>query len=192
MPPRSNRTRYTILGTLTFGPKTGYDIKKFIKETISNFWHESYGQIYPTLKRLAFEGLVTRNVEEQDGKPARNVYGLTASGRVELREWLVEPAARSVPRIEILLKLFFGAEVSGEENLRHVQRHRSELERGLALCVETENKLKAELHDEPGLPYWLLGVRQGILVQRALLQWCDEADEVIGRLARGEGNHQTS
>jgi DNA-binding PadR family transcriptional regulator len=192
VPPRSNRTRYTILGTLTFGPKTGYDIKKFIKGTISNFWHESYGQIYPTLKRLAFEGLVTRRVEEQNGKPARYIYELTGLGREELREWLVEPAARSVPRIEILLKLFFGAEVSAEENLRHVRRHRGELERGLALCVETENKLKSELHDEPGLPYWLLGVRQGILVQRALLQWCDEADEVIGRLERREGNDKAS
>ena len=42
---RSNRTRYTVLGTLTHGPMTGYDIKKFIESSINNFWRESYGQI---------------------------------------------------------------------------------------------------------------------------------------------------
>jgi DNA-binding PadR family transcriptional regulator len=176
---RSNRTRYTVLGTLTHGPRTGYDIKKFIEGSIANFWRESYGQIYPTLKALAAEGLVTREVQEQEGKPDRYVYSLTDAGRSELREWLVEPAEPQVPRLELLLKLFFGAEVSVEANLRHVERHREHLEAGLARCEEIERYLKDSQRDAPGLPFWLMGLRQGILVQEAQLAWCDEATKTL-------------
>ncbi len=176
---RTNRTRYTVLGTLSLRPMTGYDIKKFIQQSIANFWHESYGQIYPTLKQLDGEGLVTRKVQTQTGKPDRYVYSLTEVGRTELREWLAEPAERQVPRVELLLKLFFGAEISPEENLRHVERHREELRGGVAFCQETARRLQEQKAGAPGLPFWLLGLRQGILVQEALLAWCDEAEEVL-------------
>lgn len=176
---RNNRTRYTVLGTLTHGPRTGYDIKKFIEGSIANFWRESYGQIYPTLKTLAAEGLVTREVQEQEGKPDRYVYSLTEAGRSELREWLVEPAEPQVPRIELLLKLFFGAEVSVEANLRHVDRHRQNVEAGLARCRQIEQYLEETHRDAAGLPFWLMGLRQGILVQEALLKWCEEATNTL-------------
>jgi PadR family transcriptional regulator AphA len=31
---------------------SGYDIRKTVQESIRFFWSESYGQIYPALKRL--------------------------------------------------------------------------------------------------------------------------------------------
>ncbi len=180
---RTSRTRYTVLGTLSLRPMTGYDIKKFIQQSIANFWHESYGQIYPTLKQLADEGQVTREVQSQEGKPDRYVYYITESGRSELREWLAEPAEpRQVPRIEVLLKLFFGAEISREANVQHIERYRDDLRSGLATCHEIVGRLKRERADAPGLPYWLLGLRWGILAQEALLQWCDETEEVLGQL----------
>lgn len=179
---RTNRTRYTVLGTLTLRPMTGYDIKKFIQGSIANFWHESYGQIYPTLKLLAAEGLVTREVHEQEGKPDRYVYSITDAGRSELQEWLVEPAEPQVPRIELLLKLFFGPEISAEANLRHIERYREDLRRGLTMNDAITRKLKQERAGAPGLPFWLLGLRWGVLVQEALLQWCDEAEDVLREL----------
>lgn len=176
---RTNRTRYTVLGTLSLRPMTGYDIKKFIQQSIANFWHESYGQIYPTLKQLADDGQVTREVQPQEGKPDRYVYSVTESGRSELREWLVAPAEPQVPRIELLLKLFFGAEISREANLRHIERYREDLRGGLAICEDITRRLKEERADAPGLPFWLLGLRWGALAQEALLQWCDEAEKVL-------------
>jgi DNA-binding PadR family transcriptional regulator len=161
---------------------TGYDIKKFIESSISNFWHESYGQIYPTLKALADDGLVTRNVEQQEGKPNRYVYSITDQGRDELREWLIEPAVRPVPRLELLLKLFFGAEVSVEANRRHVARFREEVSQSLAYLRGIRPRLEEQHERAPGLPYWLLGIQQGFVVQEALLEWCDHADAVFDSL----------
>lgn len=177
--PRANRTRYTVLGTLTHGAMSGYDIKKFIGNTTNNFWRESYGQIYPTLKLLAAEGLVTRSRIEQEGKPDRYVYTITDEGREELREWLVEPAESEVPRVELLLKLFFGSQISVDANLHHVERHAREVQHGLERLRSVETMLRANREGHPGLPYWLLVLRQGILVQEALQQWCNEARDVL-------------
>ncbi|MFW6201785.1 MAG: hypothetical protein ACOC8B_04355 [Gemmatimonadota bacterium] len=48
---RGSRTRYVLLGVLAGGPKTGYEIKRMIDESIGHFWSESYGRIYPGLER---------------------------------------------------------------------------------------------------------------------------------------------
>ena len=65
-------SRYALLGMLSIRPMSGYDIKKLIEASISNFWTESYGQIYPILKTLVAEKLVTRTTAEtirQTGSP---------------------------------------------------------------------------------------------------------------------------
>ena len=48
---KENRSKYAVLGMLATGPKSGYDIKQTIETSIGHFWNESYGQIYPILKR---------------------------------------------------------------------------------------------------------------------------------------------
>ncbi len=47
---RENKTKYALLGLLNVCPGSGYDIKKLMEQSTSNFWNESYGQIYPILK----------------------------------------------------------------------------------------------------------------------------------------------
>jgi len=176
---RANRTRYPVLGALTIRPMSGYDIKKFIEGSIANFWRESYGQLYPTLRELTKEGLVDRRRDEQDGGRDRYVYRITSEGREMLREWLSEPAESEVPRSELLLKLFFGREVSVETSVRHVAERRDELEANLALLSAIEQELETTMRTAPGLPYWLLTIRQGMLVDQALLEWCDQAEAVL-------------
>jgi len=183
---RTNRTRYTILGALTHRAMSGYDVKQFIEQSIGNFWRESYGQIYPTLKSLESEGLVDKETRAGKGRPDRNIYSLTSRGREVLRAWLLTPAESEIPRHELLLKLFFGAEVGAEDNLAHIARYRDEATEALHKLRGTADQL-GELHPEnEGLPFWLLGVRLGSLVNDAVLAWCDEADAVL----RGEKRAQ--
>ena len=53
-------TPNALLGLLSLGPMSGYDIRQLIPRSIGYFWNESYGQIYPGLKRLAAAGLVEK------------------------------------------------------------------------------------------------------------------------------------
>lgn len=184
---REVKSKYAILGMLSIRPMSGYDIKKQVEETISNFWTESYGQIYPMLKSLIAGKLVTKTIEKGAGKPDRHVYALTERGRKELRRWLLEGATPKVVRNEFLLKLFFGEEISVKTNVAHVEQFR-ELQWGLLQKYRAiEKGITAQHADNPNAPYWLMTVRYGEHVSRALLQWCDKTLVELRKLA-GSGS----
>ena len=167
---------------LSIRPMSGYDIKKLIETSISNFWTESYGQIYPILKTLVSEKLVTRKVQKQSGRPDRHVYALTAAGRRVLREWLARAPIPKAPRNELLLKLFFGEEIPVAASRAHIdefrQRQRELLERYAAIEREIKTKHKAN----PNAPFWLITVAYGRRESEALLRWCDDATALLARV----------
>jgi PadR family transcriptional regulator AphA len=171
---KENRSKYAILGLLSWGPMSGYGIKKAVEQSISNFWNESYGQIYPILKRLAAEGLAATSVEKQAGKPERYVYTLTEKGRKALQAWLRRPVVQEVGRVEILLKLFFGRQVAVADNIRHLQRFQTRQRQLLKKYEAIEARLRADYADNPDLPYWLMTLSYGRHCSQALLHWADE------------------
>ncbi len=185
---KENRSKYAVLGLLSWGPMSGYTIKKAIEQSIGNFWNESYGQIYPILKQLAAEGLATTSVEKHVGKPDRYVYALTDKGRKALQRWLRKPAEQEVGRIEILLKLFFGRHIALAENIRQLQRFQTCQRQLLQKFDAIEERLKAEHADNPDLLYWLLTISYGRHICQARLHWCDEALATLRGLA---GHAQT-
>ena len=189
---RQSRTRYTVLGVLTLGPKSGYDIKKFIERSVGNFWRESYGQIYPTLKQLDADGLVSHNIEDRQGRPDRIVYRITDKGRQELRDWLVQPIEIEIPRHELLLKLFFGTQVPVEANLKQVAQYRREVETCIDQLNEGDRLLREKYGDTDQGSYWLLTIRQGILVEEALRQWCEEATTELEKMKQRHSSRKHS
>jgi hypothetical protein len=62
---------------------SGYDLGLTIRHSVGHFWNESYGQIYPNLKKLANEGFVSCKTK-QKGKPDRRIYSITEKGRERL------------------------------------------------------------------------------------------------------------
>ena len=114
-----NKTQYAILGALSIQPMSGYEIKKMMAGSTNYFWSESNGQIYPTLAKLAKAKLVT--IEEQmTGSKQRKVYSLTKSGKNSLQQWLRESVEYSPQRDELLLKLFFGKNISPKISINHI------------------------------------------------------------------------
>jgi DNA-binding PadR family transcriptional regulator len=165
-------------------PMSGYDIKALIPESIGHFWSESYGQIYPSLKRMEAAGLVEKKTERKKGKPDRNVYLLTRQGREELRQWLRLPVVSAVPRNELLLKLFFGRQIPGSASRKHVEEYREKHRALLARYEAVERALKREHGGDPDLPYWLMTLSMGRYTSRAMLRWCEETLERLEKLAK--------
>ena len=62
---REVKSKYAILGMLSIEPMSGYDIKKEVEKSISNFWTESYGQIYPVLRNLIAQEASHKNRRER-------------------------------------------------------------------------------------------------------------------------------
>ena len=171
---KENKSKYAVLGALSVCPGSGYDIKKLMEQSTSNFWNESYGQIYPILKQLIEEGLATSQTEKQEGKPERYVYTLTGRGTEELQRWLSEPVEYVVERNELLLKLYFGARVPVEKNIEHVRTFQQLQAQLLRKYENIELYLQAGRASNPDLLYPLLTLRYGIHRCQALLAWCEE------------------
>ena len=178
---RESRSRYAVLGALTIAPMSGYDLRTFFDQSVRFFWNESYGQIYPILKRLAAEGLVTPAAQRAGAgvHPRRTVYAITARGRATLAEWLGEPVEQQVGRIEILLKLFFAPEGEPAAARDHVTAFREYHVARLAQFDAVEARIRRQHADRAELPYWLLALSYGQHVSRALLDWCDEAERTV-------------
>ncbi|UCD78155.1 MAG: PadR family transcriptional regulator [Desulfobacterales bacterium] len=176
---KENKTKYSVLGILSYGPMSGYDIKKFYEQSIAGFWSESYGQIYPILKRLAKEKFVTKSVQKQQGKPDRHIYAITDKGREELQRWLVEPIGRHIGRHEILLKLIFGRQISVKDNIIQIERFRERQQIELKEVERLSKQVETTETDNPNLPFWLMALDYGKHVNEAYIQWAEKILTVL-------------
>jgi PadR family transcriptional regulator, regulatory protein AphA len=92
------------LSILYDGKATGYEIRRLCVEgECSYFIEASFGSIYPALAKLEDEGLVTSRIEQQDGKPSKKIYSITASGRSAFAAQLAEPLGEDLFRSPFLL-----------------------------------------------------------------------------------------
>jgi len=115
--------RSIILGFLMYGSMTGYELKKFFSISFCFFSGLSYGSIYPALRKMEEEGLITMTVQVQDGTPNRKVYTITGKGKATFVEALKAPFAFEKNRSAFLTRLFFFAHLSPEERLETATRH---------------------------------------------------------------------
>jgi len=164
----------SLLGALSLQAMSGYEMRQFMESSTGNFWSESFGQIYPALKRMVAEGLVTEDAPIGDGSTAKKVYRITAAGEERLRSWLKMPARRRPNRNELLLKLFYGNSTEPEVLMGHVAAWREEYASDLRRYEAMGPALEAEHGGHPGLPYWRMTLRYGIAEARMLIAWCDE------------------
>ena len=169
-----SRTAQAILGFLTWGPKTGYDVKKAVEASIGNFWSESFGQIYPALARLAERGWAIRVDTPKTGRRPQHAYAITDAGRDELRRWLAEPVAIPRPRNELLLKLFFGRAIDRDTCVGHVRVFAAEQRTLAARYAAIRGTMEAQGGGNPNLPYWLATLSYNEHHARAMIAWSEE------------------
>jgi len=170
-----NQTAYAILGILSFHPRqSGYHIRKTIETTVGFFWGESFGQIYPTLKRLAADGLIVPDATSTGAKN-RVEYSLTPAGHACLEEWLAVPYRADPPRDEFLLKLFFGSEAAPGISVEHLRSFRERNQRLLATLEAVESVSSQQNASHPGFPFWMLALSFGLAQVRSALAWSETA-----------------
>ena len=75
---------FVILNILTDGNLHGYAIAKQVEKRSSGMLTMNEGSLYPALRILEQDGLVTSTWETQERGPARRNYSLTDKGRAKL------------------------------------------------------------------------------------------------------------
>jgi DNA-binding PadR family transcriptional regulator len=189
---KNSRTAYVLLGGLSIQSNlSGYELHQAIKENFGSFWGESYGQIYPTLKRLAAEGLIEPSKPESAPKKRRQTYALTDAGRVCLREWLARPFQNDPPRNEFMLKLFFGREAAPGVALAHVHELQRRNRQMLATLEGIDKMARTYQSKDPNLPYWMLTLGLGIALTRAAIDWGESALAELAAMEAAESTMQS-
>jgi len=182
---RARSTPYAILGLLSIAPMSGYDIRKEAASSIGYFWNESYGQIYPSLRDLAAQGLIRRRAGRRGGTRDRHVYEITERGREALAAWRAEPPRETSVRSELLLKLFFGAAGSAGHESEWIDRSIASERDALKEFGRIREQLAKEQRDHPSLPFWLMTLSYGEHRSRALLRWGRETQKTLRAMKRG-------
>jgi DNA-binding PadR family transcriptional regulator len=165
----------SLLGVLSLGPMSGYQMRQFMERSTGNFWNESFGQIYPALKGMLVNGLVeVLEDAEGEGHPAKKVYRITTAGEEHLRSWLGVPLKPHKVRNELLLKVFFGDKSERGVLAEQVQGWRARYAEDLRRYQGVLQEMESVYARQPGMPYWRMTVRYGIAEATMILAWCDE------------------
>jgi DNA-binding PadR family transcriptional regulator len=180
--------RYIILGLLGIKPMSGYDIKKWVDVSFRYFWDIGYGQIYPTLKTLESEALVTMKNDQTEGGPVRNLYTITGAGKTELDTWLLAPEQKEY---EILLKIYFGNALTPDIMKGKVRVFQKKREQELAEIEKTDTYL-AGLPDTMTAKPFLRAVGScGTVTYRAQIAWADKTLVMLDSM-NGTGRSKTT
>ncbi|MGB3400982.1 MAG: PadR family transcriptional regulator, partial [Candidatus Deferrimicrobiaceae bacterium] len=177
---------HAILGFLNYRPYSGYDLKKIFDTSVSHFWPADQSQIYRTLNRLTENGWAEMEKIEQDNRPARKEYKITAAGGDELQKWLGTPLAFGENRSAPLIQVFFAGQLPDNEVLEMFERVADFMRGGLAAYDSIPQQMEAyeEYVQSPREFYfWMLTLEIGKNSARANLEWLER---VIQRIKNGE------
>jgi DNA-binding PadR family transcriptional regulator len=105
-----------VLSVLRAGPVHGYELKRRVQRP--SLTPLSNNSLYPMLRRFEADGIVTKTTEEQDGKPARNVYSITDAGRQRLDSLLRSlPPELAASDEEFLVRVSFFHEIPAADQV---------------------------------------------------------------------------
>ena len=169
-------TEYAVLGLLTRGEKSGYDLRKAAEGSVGYFWTPAKSRIYAILPRLVEAGLVRRRDVAQSGRPDKQLYRLTPKGEEALRHWVgqadLEP---ETSRNTLLVKVFFGDLAEPEQMLEQIRQRRGEVEQLKAELEAIEARGRDDLYPHLTRLY-------GLEYAKAIIRWAKAAERELSAL----------
>ena len=168
-------TECAVLGMLTRGERSGYDLLKRIERSVGFFWTPAKSQLYALLPKLVERGLLKARRVEQDKRPDKTLYRITPAGRRALREGL-EQASPAIDRNPFELRVFFGEHMRPGAVRRMVEARRDQQQAHLERLEQIEPDVDPENELYPYLT--LLAGKENA---KAAIRWAEQALELLDR-----------
>ncbi len=162
--------RYFVLGLLARQPMSGYDIKRFVKGLSWLIGSPSSGSLYPALRSLLEEDLVSVEVVPGMDKPPRKIYSIAPVGRDALEEWLEKPVAADASLKAFVMRLLLADSFSTDNLAAYLHQRRTQVathQTDLSRVAESLNS-EADLGIRLALDY-------GLELAYAEMTWLDNA-----------------
>jgi DNA-binding PadR family transcriptional regulator len=147
---------------------SGYDIKRLLKNLNWLLGNPSFGSLYPTLRRLLNDSLVTVQTQSNETRPNRKIYSITEQGRQVLDEWNNKPAKADASLKTFLMRLILADIHSIDSLIAYMQKRRTQVARQQAAL---EGVLKNESSQDT-TQYLAHGY--GLVMANAELNWLDK------------------
>jgi DNA-binding PadR family transcriptional regulator len=178
--------KYAILGFLIDQPMHGYALKRALSPALPRERRINDGVLYPLLKRMEAEGLISGRVERREGTPDRRVFHPTEAGRRAFNEWLEgsveeedEVAYDFMLGHPFLTKCLFFQSLPAEHVVRKVA---GQFEAGEAKLADFRRIRKGMV--ERGVdPYRIAVLDLGIAQQRERVRWLKQMRHDLERAA---------
>lgn len=132
---------HAIMTALLDGKTTGYELTKRFDTSLGFFWKASHQQIYKVLKDLEKQALLASEHVQQEGKPDKILYELTALGQEELNQWVMGSTHHRESKDDLLVKLYNLSADNTLHLLEALSTRRETVEKKLALyrLIESRN-----------------------------------------------------
>lgn len=176
---KGSKTKYLVLGILDKDSQTGYGIKKLIEREHAHFWQESFGQIYPTLKKLEEDGFIVKLEEDNTGGRKQIIYSITDAGRVHLKQWLIEDIEVERLRYELFVKVAFGDSTEPEVIVKHLDEFISRTEKKSKHAKEAHEHLKQLYSHGDDHTYNEITSLGGLRFYEMMLKWARDSKDII-------------
>ena len=170
--------RYALLGLLTEEPASGYDLTRKFERNLQRYaWHAQNSQVYPELKNLAADGLVS---VIDTGPRGRRIYAITEEGRAELRRWMRNPPDVFLVRNEFVLRLFLLTALEPDEARALIGQIAADSAAELAELRDQVDKFDAAAEPGTALQLQRLVAEYGLRSFQTLHDWALWAEQYIG------------
>lgn len=166
-------TECAVLGMLTFGERSGYDLLKLAEGSVGFFWSPAKTQLYAVLRKLVERGFATARRVRQDDRPDKELYRITRAGEEALRAGLADVHS-AVDRDPFQLKLFFGGYLPRETLVRLIEDRRDRQRAHLARLERIEKEMDKE---QDFFPY--LTLLHGKESARGRIRWANRALKLL-------------
>ena len=181
--------KHGILGLISNGDKTGYEIMTVFRASLNHFWMAQTSQIYRELKTMEKAGWISQTHVPQSGRPDKNVFSITPAGRSELRRWLREDNLPAGYRNPFLMKAFFMGELPAEENIAFFEAFRDAgvlPDGGKQAAAAADMYRQAVDHPDKAV-YWKLTIEFGRMYRKMQCEWCEYCIRELEGLRRTQG-----
>lgn len=173
--------KYVILGLLNQQSRSGYNLSTELGGALREFWSANHSQIYPELKRLTEEGLVSYKVEISGTVLERKVYSLTEAGKAEFLEWLHrEEDMTPTPKDVFRLRMFFANEMDPDRRV-HLTEHELQMHRDRLAHLKHQQEQFPAVPDEndPSFGDYLV-LLGAVMREEAACAWLSRCLEIMG------------
>jgi DNA-binding PadR family transcriptional regulator len=172
--------KHVILVVLNREPATGYQISELFAGAVGHIWNTSHQAVYRALSAMNAEGLVSFTEQVQSGKPDKKTYCISQTGEQALNTWLLSPQQPARLNEDMMVKFYAGTLCAPAELIAQVREHMAVHQQNIDSYEVVESQLLAgDKQRSADERIQFMTLRRGILMEKARLDWCREALQVL-------------